>query len=114
MPLQSTPTATENDTMTTTIEWLGEELVDGGEDADIHDVMHAESYTSLVDMMRYSTHKRLGLVRDRRSGHDALCRSWAYIVNGKLPEYFEDAGGAQVAKVPARYHAELARASLSA
>ena len=45
------------------------------------------------------------LVRD-----DDNCRAWAYMEDGKLPEYFEDAYGQPHAKVPKRFHAEVARA----
>ncbi len=44
----------------------------------------------------------LVLVRDDPHG-----RSWAYVEDGKLPEYFVDAFGNQTAKVPQRFHKEL-------
>lgn len=49
------------------------------------------------------------LVRDdwRRRG-DAP-RSWAYLKDGKLPEYFVDAYDNQTVKVPQRFHAEIDR-----
>ena len=34
-------------------------------------------------------------------------RSWAYVEDEKLPEYFLDAFGNQTAKVPQRFHREL-------
>jgi hypothetical protein len=34
-------------------------------------------------------------------------RSWAYVENGKLPEYFLDSFGVTIAKVPKRFHQEL-------
>lgn len=63
---------------------------------------------------------RLVLVRDvyewpendqkRKCDPDLICRSWAYVVSGKLPEYFEAARGAKTVVVPKRFHAELAKA----
>jgi len=53
--------------------------------------------------------KHIGVVRDRYdSGEDLVCRSWAYMEDGKLPERFEDAMCVEVAKVPARFHKEVA------
>jgi len=37
-------------------------------------------------------------------------RAWAYVDDGKLPEWFEDAMGARIRKVPQKYHNELRRA----
>lgn len=51
---------------------------------------------------------KIVLVRDA----DA-CRAWAYMENGKLPEYFEDAYGQPRAKVPKRFHAELISKKIS-
>lgn len=36
-------------------------------------------------------------------------REWAYVVKGKLPEYFTDGVDAEGIKVPKRFHEELAR-----
>jgi len=36
-------------------------------------------------------------------------RSWAYMTDGKLPEYTQDAYQRDEAKVPQRYHAEVLR-----
>ena len=47
----------------------------------------------------------LVLVRD-----DDNMRSWAYVTDGVLPSHFSDAYGEQYAKVPQRYHAEVAKA----
>lgn len=47
----------------------------------------------------------LVLVRDDDNG-----RSWAYVTDGKLPEYFSDAYRDEVSKVPQRFHNEMTRA----
>lgn len=39
---------------------------------------------------------------------DDNSRAWAYLEDGKLPEYFSDAYGNDVAKVPQKYHKEVA------
>jgi hypothetical protein len=105
--------STTEDTMTKQhIEWLLEELVDGSEDADIHDVSHADSYAGIMALAKGCEHCRIGLVIDKWNA--ALMsddRGWAYIVDGKLPERFTDAGGVEMVKVPAKYHNELARAN---
>lgn len=87
--------------MTATIEWLLEEM-DGAEIIDVH---HAESYAQAASWMDEGKTYRVGLVRDlpRLGG-----RSWAYVTDGKLPEYFTDAFDDQTAKVPAKYARELA------
>ena len=51
---------------------------------------------------------RLGLTRN--IGNDAeglIDRTWAYVENGKLQEYFQTAGGSDDTKVPARFHKEF-------
>lgn len=51
----------------------------------------------------------IGVVRDRSTDEEGqVCRSWAYLEDGKLPEYFENAYGRQIAKVPAKFHNEVA------
>ena len=42
--------------------------------------------------------------------HADECTAWAYVEDGKLPEYFEDAYGAEIAKVPTRFHSEVVNA----
>jgi hypothetical protein len=44
----------------------------------------------------------LVLVRD-----DDHSRGWAYVENGKLPEYITDAYGRNIVKVPNKFHNEL-------
>lgn len=85
------------------------EVVDG-EDMDVLEHNHAES---LEEALRIAiqepeehpegrTSHNLVLVRD-----DAYGRSWAYVADGVLPEFFEDADGKQKAKVPQKFHKEL-------
>lgn len=83
------------------IEWLVEEI---DENDDIVNVHHAETYSQAVQWAADAPKARIGLVRDlpRLDG-----RSWAYIVDGKLPEYFTDAYDDQTAKVPQKYHNAL-------
>ena len=53
--------------------------------------------------------KRLAVVRDRFDSAESLvCRSWAYMDDGKLPERFVDACNHETAKVPARFYKEVA------
>jgi hypothetical protein len=49
---------------------------------------------------------QIALVRNDDAG-----RSWAYLEDGVLPSHFADAYGDDVAKVPKRFVAEVARAS---
>jgi hypothetical protein len=86
------------DMMTATIEWLIEEI---DEHDDIVNVNHAETYAQAVQFANGVSKVRIGLVRDlpRLGG-----RSWAYIVDGKLPEYFTDAYDDNTARVPLKYH----------
>jgi uncharacterized protein (UPF0128 family) len=86
--------------MAAKIEWLLEE-VDGNE---IVNVDHAETYAQVVSWQEAGKDYSVGLVRDLPSGG----RSWAYIEDGKLPAYFMDAYGEETAKVPAKYHREIA------
>lgn len=108
------------------IEWLVEELdmtgVDDPEEADILDPHHFDTYAEAVAFAEDCDNLcRIGLVRDR--GNDAegvIDRQWAYLMPDPalptyatqmiLPERFADSGGAEGAKVPARYHNELRRA----
>jgi len=55
------------------------------------------------------TFLRLVLVRDRFDDRDLVCRSWAYVTDGKLPERFLDAYDNPVAKVPKRFIEEFNR-----
>ena len=84
-------------------EWTLEELVDG----DIIDSSFADKVSSFdkSDL----TGKDLGLVRNEGNEADGLeDRFWAYVKDGKLPEYFQDGAGHEIdIKVPQKYHKEL-------
>ena len=52
----------------------------------------------------------LVLVRDTVDELDIIKdREWAYVKDGKLPEFFKDAMGNNGARVPKRFHKELAK-----
>lgn len=52
----------------------------------------------------------LVLVRDEGDEANGLeNRSWAYVKEGILPKYFQDADNHNTAKVPKRFHEELRR-----
>lgn len=96
------------------IEWLIETL-DGPDavETDILEVNHRDTYSAALkdqadELAAGAKAVRIGLVRDRGNEDEGvICRSWAYVRDGKLPEYFND-GDRDVAKVPAKYHRELA------
>lgn len=88
--------------MKTTYEWDYETVDENG---DIVDHNHADQLSKFTDGDKTNT---LVLVRDVESENNGLeDRTWAYVKDGKLPEYFSDARGALVYKVPQRFHAEL-------
>lgn len=88
-------------------EWDAE-LVEGD---DIIDHNHGDTYAA-VRMQVARERASLGagqrfaivLIRDSNSG-----RAWAYMEGDTLPAYFEDAYGREVARVPQRFHAEVAK-----
>jgi hypothetical protein len=53
----------------------------------------------------------LVLVRDTWDEGGLTDRYWAYVADGKLPEYFLDAYNNEGPRVPKRFHAELRRAT---
>lgn len=85
------------------------EVVDG-EDMDVLEHNHAESLEEALSIATQEperhpegkTSYNLVLVRD-----DAGGRSWAYVEDWVLPEFFEDADGKQKIKVPKKFHKEL-------
>lgn len=99
--------------MEVTIEWLLEVLEDAEPDADIAEVHHCGSYAEAKDAAEnFYTGQPIviGLVRDVGNDEEGLVdRQWAYLKDGKLPERFDWGGGEDGgAKVPARYHKEIA------
>jgi len=92
--------------MKTRYEW---DLEDADEHGDIHD--HSFSDT-LAPLWKWREGKALVLVRDETDNDGGrLERSWAYVKDGNLPEWFEDSGGSPTVKVPKRFHAEFAKVS---
>lgn len=77
-------------------------------DGDVIDHYHAPSYATAREWsarnQQPGTRHAIVLVRDSDAG-----RSWAYVNDGKLSTHFED-GAQQLSRVPARFHAEVARA----
>lgn len=98
--------------MATYYEWDCEIIA--AEDSEAHeaeevlDHWHGESFAEVLRTYRSEpepgTAHRIVLVRD-----DPVCRSWAYLDAGRLPEMFENADGNPWAKVPARFHVEVMR-----
>lgn len=78
------------------------------EDGEVVDHYHADTYAEVA--ARAATQPEPGcrhevvLVRDDDAG-----RSWAYVIDGKLPECFMDANGYDTTKVPQRFVRELAK-----
>jgi hypothetical protein len=84
-------------------EWTLEELEDG----DIIDNNYSDKlYYSKEDLPG----RNLGLVRNEGNENAGLTdRYWAYVKDGKLPDYFTDGCDETVnIKVPAKFHKELA------
>ena len=88
-------------------EWIVEFLADDG---DIEETTQWDSYADAVKCQLEGGKSDLGLVRDFWYDDGTLVsREWAYVKDGKLPEYFgdglgNDAGGS---KVPQRFHKEI-------
>lgn len=85
-------------------EWTLETLEDG----DIIDSTFSDSLTFDKEDIR---EKDLGLVRNVGNNDDGLIdRWWAYVKDGKLPQFFEDAYRQPTHyKIPAKFHKELAK-----
>ena len=56
--------------------------------------------------------QKLVLVCDHWEG-GWMYRSWAYVVDGELPEFLVDAYGTDARRVPQRFHKELAKVKRS-
>ena len=84
-------------------EWDAETWLDD----EVHDHDHRDT---LGEMSRLEADQRLVLVRDVGNRIEGLLdRLWAYVENGKLPEYFSDSMTVTGVKVPQRFHRELAK-----
>mgnify|MGYP001618257199 CR=1 FL=1 len=94
--------------MTVHYEW-DVELVRTYADGD-NDVVDHNFFSTYLGCKWYVNKKKLDpsysleivLVCDDDNG-----RSWAYMEDGKLPEYFQDAYQNDVCKVPVRFHNEV-------
>lgn len=73
---------------------------------DIYDHYHSDKLRPdmALDAITYGNQKGLVLVREDSSG-----RHWAHVQDGKLPEFFQCAYQRDTARVPQRFHAELAK-----
>lgn len=100
--------------MTVIYEWDVETVADGDttdfEDGEVIDHYHVTSYKEAASYVRDNKADdgfrfEVVLVRDDDEG-----RSWAYLGDGKLPEFFTDADGADDAKVPQKFVREVAKA----
>lgn len=86
----------------TVYEWCVETF--DPETDDISDLFHAEKLRELPALEK---NQRLVLVRDVHV-NGSVDRSWAYVVNAMLPPRFRDAYEVEGAKVPQRFHREIA------
>ena len=98
--------------MTTSYEWTVE-LLEDATDPD-GDILDTSAFDTLADALHFMTGEdncRLVLVRNVGNDIEGLtARLWAYVEDGELPDYFEDGGAETAVRVPAKFHAELARA----
>lgn len=84
-------------------EWDYETL---SEDGDIIDHNHKDK---LAAFTKEDITTSLVLIRDEVNDIDGLQdRTWAYVEDGKLPDYFSDAAGNTLYHVPERFKVELA------
>ena len=84
-------------------EWDVETLDEFG---DIEDHNHSEKLRPYHLDLEPS--QRLVLVCDHWEG-GWMYRSWAYVVDGELPEHLVDAYDTEIRRVPQRFHKELAK-----
>lgn len=84
-------------------EWTLEEIDNG----DVVDSDFSDTLTFDKSLLGMNT--LLGLVRNEGNENDGVTdRLWAYVKDGKLPEYFTNANGQTVSyKVPVKFHNEL-------
>jgi hypothetical protein len=96
--------------MTVHYEWVIETLEGPDDDeVEIVDVDHADTYAEAADRAARCAFARIALVRDAEAA-GGFDRAWAYVEQGRLPEWLEDAFGRRAAKVPSRYRAQFERA----
>ena len=92
-------------------EWDNELTRKHGEDFEIIDHDHSDICLGLPDSTpnEYGEFQVLVLVRNVVRNWDLSDRTWAYVKNGQLPEFFQDAWQRDDSKVPQRFHKELAK-----
>lgn len=81
-------------------------------DAETGDILDHDHRDKLADFqIGDEDGSALVLVRDTGNEDDGLQdRLWAYVTDGKLPEFFSDSGGRATGyKVPQRFHREVAK-----
>lgn len=69
-------------------------------------------FLALRESPHWDTEKefdRLVLVKNVYRNWDLVERTWAYVEDGKLPEYFSNSSDQEESKVPKRFHKELAK-----
>ena len=76
---------------------------------DILDHSHSDECLGLPDYETEKEFDRLVLVKNVYRNWDLAERTWAYVEDGKLPEYFSNSSYQEESKVPQRFHKELAR-----
>lgn len=69
------------------------------------DIENSSFYDTIEEVPTLEDNQRLCLVRNEGNDVEGLTlRLWAYVVDGKLPEYFSDSNDCEVAyKVPKKY-----------
>jgi len=93
-------------------EWDCEEVAAHHDEEEVIDHFHTETLREALRQAKSEppdgSEFKIVLVRDELDRYDSLeVRSWAYLVDGALPEHFEDALGNPTAKVPRRFHEEV-------
>lgn len=99
---------------TVSYEWDYEQIDEHG---DIIEHNHADTLqefnTEFVSNLFHEGATRaleLVLIRDTGNETDGLQeRTFAYVKDGQLPEYFKDGAGCEIHKVPARFRVELSK-----
>ena len=99
--------------MPTYYEWRVEECTaDDYEDAD--DLWFCDTYADAVEHQQSKTldgYKRCICLNRRKFDpitEDLIDEQWAFIEDGKLPEFFDDCPETKAYKVPAKFHKEVA------
>lgn len=84
-------------------EWSVETLCE-----DMEDIIDSW-FSDVFPVEPLEQNQRICLVRNEGNEMKGITdRYWAYLINGKLPEYFEDGQSLQTnIKVPVKYHNEL-------